>query len=134
MKTWFSSLSPRARLLLALGLLLGLAGWAQGSGASVTTWARTLCGALALVCLGAWWLRREREGSRFPLAEPLRVVSRAGLSPRCGVALVEVEGRRHLVVFGDSFAEIRPVRVPPNGSFRSRRRAGAPVQVRKTLS
>jgi flagellar protein FliO/FliZ len=134
MKTWLTSLSPRARLLLALGLLLGLAGWAQGSGVSVTAWARAMCGALALALLGGWWMRREREGSRFPLAEPLRVVSRAGLSPRCGLALVEAEGSRYVVVFGDSFAEIHPARVPTRVGFRPRRRAERPVQVKEPLS
>jgi hypothetical protein len=40
------------------------------------------------------------------LPERLKVVSRAGLSQRCGLVLVEADGRSFLVAFGDSFAEI----------------------------
>jgi hypothetical protein len=49
----------------------------------------------------------------------LRVVSRAGLSQRCGIALVEADGHSFLVAFGDSFAEIQKApaskRVLPKG-------------------
>ncbi|WP_141325636.1 flagellar biosynthetic protein FliO, partial [Myxococcus sp. AB025B] len=52
-----------------------------------------------------WWRRRARGTSAAGL-ERLKVVSRAGLSPRCGLALVEVEGRDFLVTFGDAFAHV----------------------------
>lgn len=103
-----ASHSPRRRLLLASGLLLGLAALAPLGGLSAAGGARWLLGAGALVGLGWWLWRRGGASPRFSLPERLRVVSRAGLSQRCGIALVEVDGRSFLVAFGDSFAEIRP--------------------------
>ena len=126
MKTLFASASPRTRLLLAGGLVLGLAVLAPLGGTSVTAVARGLLGAAALAGLGWWLVRRGRAESRFVLTERMQVVSRAGLSQRCGLALVEVEGSRYLVAFGDSFAEIRRTRSPVRVKTRPRRRAEAP--------
>lgn len=54
---------------------------------------------LALLVLAAVGLL---FGRRRLVAEPaLRVVARAGLTQRAGLALVEVEGRRLLVGYGD---------------------------------
>jgi hypothetical protein len=123
MRTRIDSLSPRARLLLAGALTLGLAALAPLGGLSMTSAARTLLGAAALGGLG-WWLRRRgTAGPRFALPERLTVVSRAGLSQRCGVALVEVDGQGFLVAYGDSFAEIRDTRaLIPERAFAQARR------------
>jgi hypothetical protein len=134
MKTWWASVSPRIRLLLALGLVLGLAAVAQWREASVTSLARALLGGLALAVLGGWLMYRGRAGDGFSRTEPLRVVSRTGLSQRCGLALVEVEGSRYLVVFGDSFAEIRPARASVRMKSRSRRRVVGDAAVEEPLS
>ncbi|QRK04110.1 flagellar biosynthetic protein FliO [Archangium violaceum] len=112
MKTSFDSVSPRARMLLALTLVLGLAALAPLGGASAASVARGLLGAAALGGLGWWLVRRGRAEHRFSLTERMRVVSRTGLSQRCGLALVEVDGSRYLVAFGDSFAEVRRVHTP----------------------
>lgn len=103
MRALLVSLSPRARLAVACGLVLALAALAPVGGALA---------ALALVALGAWLLSQGRVARGLLPPEPLRVVSRAGLSPRCGLALVEVEGQRYLVAFGDSFATIRSASAP----------------------
>ncbi|XXF76499.1 flagellar biosynthetic protein FliO [Myxococcaceae bacterium GXIMD 01537] len=90
-------------------------------GVSGVSGARWLLGAAALVGLG-WWLRRRgRGGAHFALPERLQVISRAGLSPRCGLALVEVDGHGFLVAFGDSFAEIHEAAVPARTAMRARR-------------
>jgi len=133
MKTLFDSMTPRTRLLLAVGLVLGLAALAPLGGASATSVARGLLGAAALAGLGWWLLRRGRAESRFALSERMRVVSRTGLSQRCGLALVEVDGSRYLVAFGDSFAEIRRAHAPVRVRARSRR-AVAPTQEKETGS
>ena len=105
-----SFLSPRSRLLVAGALVLGLAALGPFGGVSMTSAARWLLGAVALGGLG-WWLRqRGAAGPGLPALERMRVISRTGLSPRCGLALVEVDGRGFLVAFGDSFAEIRETR------------------------
>ena len=64
----------------------------------------------------------------------MRVVSRTGLSQRCGLALVEVEGSQYLVAFGDSFAEIRRTHTPVRVKTRSKRRAVARTYEKETLS
>jgi flagellar protein FliO/FliZ len=133
MKTLLDSASPRTRMLLAGGLVLGLAALAPLGGLSATSVARGLLGAAALAGLGWWLLRRGRAESRFTLSERIRVVSRTGLSQRCGLALVEVEGSRYLVAFGDSFAEIRRARAPMRVKTR-RRRVVSPGQGKETLS
>jgi flagellar protein FliO/FliZ len=124
----FTALSVRHRLLLASGLILALAALASWGGLSASGSARWLLGAVTLAGLGWWWSRRVSRGPRFALPERLRVISRAGLSQRCGVALVEADGRGFLVAYGDSFAEIRvaPGRRRMPGQARrpvSRRRA-----------
>ncbi|HZI12501.1 MAG TPA: hypothetical protein VE153_19110 [Myxococcus sp.] len=127
MSTLRSSLSPRVRLVLAAALVLGLMALGPLGGLSMASAARGLLGVVALAGLGWWLQRRGTVGPGFPRAERLHVVSRAGLSQRCGLALVEVDGRGFLVAFGDSFAEIRetPVRVPePRYSFAQPRRLG----------
>lgn len=127
-----ASLSPRARLLLAGGLVLGLAALAPLGGLSAASAARWLLGAAALAGFGWWMRRRGSMGPRFALPERLRVISRTGLSPRCGLALVELDGRSFLVAFGDSFAEIReapsPVRAVAQAGRSARRWHGLPVR------
>lgn len=107
MNNLLSVLSPRARLLAAGALILGLAALGPLGGLSMTAAARWLLGAVALGGLGWWLHRRGSAGPGIPTMERMKVVSRAGLSPRCGLALVEVDGRGYLVAFGDAFAEIR---------------------------
>ncbi|QDF07075.1 hypothetical protein BHS04_28370 [Myxococcus xanthus] len=104
--------SPRSRLLLAGALVLGLAVMGPVAGVSTTVAARWLLGVVALAALGWWLHRRGAVVTGAPMAPRLNVVSRAGLSQRCGVALVEVDGRSYLVAFGDAFAEIRETAAP----------------------
>lgn len=129
MKPPRGALAPRNKLLLAVGLVLGLAVLASMREFSLTALARVVLGGGVLVGLG-WWVRRGRGGSRFERTARLEVVSRAGLSPRCGLALVEVDGSSYLVAFGDSFAEIQRTRGPVRLEPRSRRRV-APLSVAK---
>ena len=134
MKTVFDAVSPRNKLLLALGLVLGLSALAPLGGVSAAVLARGLLGAAALAGLGWWLVRRRGADVRFALTERMRVVSRTGLSQRCGLALVEVEGSQYLVAFGDSFAEIRRAQAPVRVKSRSRRRAVARSYEKETLS
>jgi hypothetical protein len=132
----FASLSPRQRLLLASGLILGLAALAPLGGLSAADAARWLLGAVALSGLGWWLWRRGGAGPRFVLPERLKVVSRAGLSQRCGLALVEADGRSFLVAFGDAFAEIHEAPVSQRGPGQPRRlssRRRASMQPKRSL-
>nr|WP_253899648.1 hypothetical protein [Corallococcus carmarthensis] len=107
-----SSFSPRGRLLFASALLVGLATLAPLGGLSLVGTSRLLIGSMALAGLG-WVLLRKggTAGSADAAAlEPLSIVSRTGLSQRCGLALVEADGRRYLVAYGDTFAEIHETR------------------------
>lgn len=105
-----ASLTLRQRLLIASGLILCLIVVAPLRGLSASGAARGLLGLVALGGLGWWLWRRSPVGPRFTLPERLKIVSRAGLSQRCGIALVEADGRSFLVAFGDSFAEIHALR------------------------
>jgi len=69
--------------------------------------ARVVLALVMVVGVGGWWLRRGAARTRrVPVAERMKVVCRDGLSPRCGVALVEAEGRSFLITFGESFAAV----------------------------
>jgi flagellar protein FliO/FliZ len=110
---------PRAKLLLAIGLLLLLALLGSRGASSVVGLAR---GVLVLSLLGGvgWWIARGRSRRpAFQLEEPLQVLSRQGLSPRCSVALVQVDGQRVLVTYGEGFAQVVPLR--PARRLRTRR-------------
>jgi flagellar protein FliO/FliZ len=99
--------SPRNKLLLATAAILLLALVAPMKEINAAAIARVL---LAVACLGgiAWWFLRRRSFAEELAAAPrLRVLSRAGLSQRCGMALVQADGRNYLVVFGDGFAELK---------------------------
>jgi flagellar protein FliO/FliZ len=110
--------SPRTKLLAASGLVLLLALLAPSGGLSAAGVARLLLALGALAAAGGWIARGRPRRAAFRIEEPLQVLSRRGLSPRCAVALVEAEGRRYLVTFGDSFAQVQPMR--------RRRRTGSP--------
>ncbi|NRD56627.1 flagellar biosynthetic protein FliO [Corallococcus exiguus] len=110
--TLLSSFSPRGRLLFAAALLVGLATLAPLGGLSLVGTSRLLIGAMALAGLGWVLLRKGGMAASADVAtpEPLSIVSRTGLSQRCGLALVEADGRRYLVAYGDTFAEIHETR------------------------
>ncbi|MCY1042444.1 flagellar biosynthetic protein FliO [Corallococcus sp. bb12-1] len=112
MNALLTSFSLRGRLLFAAALLVGLATLAPLGGLSLVGTSRLLVGALVLAGLGWGLVRKGREAGDkgAPRPEPLSIVTRTGLSQRCGLALVEVEGHRYLVAYGDTFAEIHETR------------------------
>jgi hypothetical protein len=101
------------RLAGGLGLLAGVA-LVSARGASMVELGRVALGA-ALAASVAWWAVRTRPAGAPRAVPRLAVVQRVGLSPRTGLALVEVDGRSYLVVHGDGFARLRPAprRQPP---------------------
>ncbi|MBX5484821.1 MAG: hypothetical protein IRZ16_23610 [Myxococcaceae bacterium] len=118
--------SPKQKLIAAAVAVLGLALIAPTQGVSAATAGRALIAALAVAGL-IWWFYRQRhiESGSAP-APRLRVLSRAGLSPKTGIALVEADGRNYLVVYGDGFAELQtapaaPVSFPAPKGRRPRR-------------
>lgn len=119
----------KMKLLAASLLVLLLAAFAQQSGASAALVARIALGLAALAGLALWWLRTRGHGGAgrpFQLPPRLNVAARTGLSPRCGVALVEADGCRFLVAYGDGFAQLLnalPSRSPAHA------RAGRRVRV-----
>lgn len=99
----------KMKLLAASLLVLLLAAFAQQTGASAALVARVALGVAAAGGLAAWMIRaRSHSGGRraFRLPPRLCVAARTGLSPRCGVALVEADGGRYLVAYGDGFAQL----------------------------
>lgn len=114
--------SPKHKVILVSVLLLLLAFAASRNGIDAGGTARWILG-LAAVVGGVMWFRRTRKVSaRFPIPTRLEVVSRVGLSPRCGLALVCAEGRSYLVVHGDGYAEITEM----PAAHKLRARHGAP--------
>jgi len=97
----------KMKLLAAALLVLLLAAFTQQSGASAAVVARAALGLAALAGLAVWWIRTRHKTDRpFQLPPRLSVAARTGLSPRCGVALVEADGSRFLVAYGDGFAQL----------------------------
>lgn len=103
-------MTPRTKLTVACAALtaLVLLGGLQ-SGVSAASLARLLLGLSAIAALVLWYRKARGAGPSFKDTPRLAVVQRAGLSPRAGVALVEVDGRPFLIVHGDGFARVRAV-------------------------
>jgi flagellar protein FliO/FliZ len=103
-------MSPRTKVLCSVSCLalLGLVAAAQG-GLSPTSLARLALAVAGVAALGYWVLRGRSAVRPFRSTPRLTVVQRAGLSPRSGLALIEVDGRPFLILHGDGFARIRPV-------------------------
>ena len=115
------TLSPRQKLVGAALLALVAPLIAAAQGASAATAARVLLGLAAAGGIAAWFIR-ARGGlgtSKFKSAPRLNVVQRVGLSPRTGLALIEVDGKPYLVVHGDGFAKITPARRPARVALRA---------------
>ena len=107
------TLTPRHKLFAAVALTALIPLLASLQGASAATLARVLLGLAALGGLGFWFIRaRGGLPAGFKKAPRLQVIQRVGLSPRNGLALVEVDGKPYLVVHGDGFARVRPTRQP----------------------
>jgi flagellar protein FliO/FliZ len=104
--------SIKVKLLAASLLVLLLAAFSHRSGASAAVIARVVLGLAAVGGLVLWWIRARRSGARasgagaFQLPPRLRIAARAGLSARTGLALVDADGRRYLVAYGDGFAQL----------------------------
>lgn len=103
-----NKMTPRTKLIAASVALTALIAMATFRGVSATAAARAALTLAALGGIGWWWLRSQKlaPSKKFQLAPRMSVVSRAGLSQRTGLALVEVDGKSFLVVHGDGYAEI----------------------------
>lgn len=106
------TLSPRQKLVGAALLALALPLAAATQGASAATWARVLLALGAVGGLGAWLFKARGGATTFKAAPRLKVIQRAGLSQRTGVALIEVDGKPYVIVHGDGFAKLQPTRQP----------------------
>ena len=96
--------------MAALGLAALLAVWGTAHGAGAAAAARVALGLGAIGGLAGWYVRGARRAGTFGLPPRLVVVSRAGLSARAGLALVEADGEAYLVVHGEGFARIHRTR------------------------
>jgi len=118
--------NPRTKLILAVALLVAVLGVGTTQGLSGAATARLL---LALVALGGlgWWLYRQRtvQAGAAPRRR-MQVLDRTGLSARCGLALVAIDGREFLVAYGDGFAEVQPASAAPPPVSKARRPFPAP--------
>jgi len=90
--------------LLGLAALPFLAGGGAALGPALKM-AVALAGACALAFVVLRVLAR-RSGAASAGPGPLKVVSRASLSQKSGVALLEADGRRLVVAFGDGFVTL----------------------------
>ena len=112
------------KLLAASLLLLLLAAFAQRSGVSAALLSRLVLGLLACAGLAAWLVKARRAGGHlasrpFQLPPRLGIAARVSLSARCGLALVEADGRRYLVAHGDGFAHLLNA-LPPRAPVQAR--------------
>jgi flagellar protein FliO/FliZ len=119
--------SPKHKLVIVSVLIGALAFAVKASGMEAPSAARWGLAAAALVGLGLWVQRAKGSGAAA-VAPRLRVLSRAALSQRCGIALVEADGRNFLVAFGDGFAQMQHALDPARSGSRrraTRRKEGA---------
>jgi flagellar protein FliO/FliZ len=114
--------SPKHKLIAASVLLIALVVLAGLQGLPMVSASRWLLGAAAVAGLAIWMWRTRGTGLAAPPSR-LHVLSRAGLSQRCGLALVEADGRTFLVAYGDGFAEM--LEAPVKAVARKSRKAGA---------
>lgn len=98
-----------------LALVLVQMGTGSGGAVGAPGNATRLLGVLGLLCAGAFvGLRKLQRAPAAPGALPaLQVVGRTSLGPRHGLALVEADGMRVLVTFGEGFAQVLPLDGPP---------------------
>jgi flagellar protein FliO/FliZ len=110
--------APRTKLLLACALLALLLITGASQGLSIVALSRVAL--IAALFAGAilWVRSRGRSSSQPHSPHSLRVLSKAGLSPRCSLALVSAEGRQYLVAYGDGFAQIELASAPRRTSRR----------------
>jgi hypothetical protein len=101
-------MTPKTKIGVACAALvaLGTAAGAGGFDAALLGRATLTCAALS--GLGWWYLKARGAGAAGEEKPRLSVIARTGLSPRTGLALVEVDGRAILIVHGEGFAEIHP--------------------------
>ncbi|MGA9523697.1 MAG: flagellar biosynthetic protein FliO [Myxococcaceae bacterium] len=109
--------SPRNKLLLASAAILLLALIAPTKELDAAAISRIVLAGVCIAGIAWWFLRRRAFADELAPPPRLRVLSRAGLSQRCGMALVEADGRNYLVVFGDGFAELKEA--PATGAVQS---------------
>src|SRR5438445_13883204 len=98
--------SPKNKLIVLSVLMLALAGAASVNGLNPALGARWILGLCAAGGLGFWLWKQRQATAKFALAPRLSVLSRTGLSQRCGLALVEADGKTYLVVHGAGYAEV----------------------------
>ncbi|MBL8953414.1 MAG: flagellar biosynthetic protein FliO, partial [Myxococcaceae bacterium] len=93
-------MNPKTKLFIISAVLLALGAGASVAGLDAALLARLALGGVAVAGLG-WWFVKARHANPGAAERPrLAVIARTGLSPRAGVALVEVDGRALLVVHG----------------------------------
>ncbi len=105
--------SPRHKALLSAAALGGVLLLGTSGPISIGSAARFLFVA-ALLAAGAFLYKKRAASSDAEALPRLRVLSRTGLSQRCGLALVEADGRTVLVAFGDGFAQLLQNEAPPS--------------------
>jgi len=88
--------------------LLGLAALPLLMGGAPSGPAIRMLGGLVAVCGLAFVALRflANRTQAATAARDLKVVARASLSPKNGVAILEADGRRYLVAFGDGFTTV----------------------------
>jgi hypothetical protein len=123
--------SPRNKIVAISVVLTLLSLGAVAKGLDAVSIARWVLAAAAVAGLLYWHWKARPAGGRFALPARLQVVSRAGLAQRCGVALVEADGRTFLVVHGDGYAEVCEAPSGPRAQGRRPPRRPRPARVVK---
>ncbi|HEY3450846.1 MAG TPA: flagellar biosynthetic protein FliO [Myxococcales bacterium] len=88
--------------------VLGLAALPFLTGHAPSAPAIKMVGALIAICGLAYVALRllAKRGLAGAAHSDLKVVARASLSPKNGVAILEADGRRYLLAFGDGFTTV----------------------------
>jgi flagellar biogenesis protein FliO len=104
-----SSLTPVKAKLVGAAVLFGVFVAAHRVLRVGPTQVAQLLLVATLVLVGAVWMHRRRRVREAPRAPRLAVEASTALSARTQLALVEVEGRRFLIVHGERHSQMLEV-------------------------
>lgn len=100
--------SPRKKIVVLISLFAALTLILMLRRFDLQTGCRTILIAAALLVTG-YWFKARPASSRKKSTVCLTVMGQTAVSPRCKIALIEVQGSHYLLAHGEGFAQLHLV-------------------------